>query len=42
MILEKNNEQWPIEMHALIAALQHHKLLFENGLVRVLANKLQL
>ncbi|MEP7254184.1 MAG: hypothetical protein ABI666_00340 [Ferruginibacter sp.] len=29
-------EQWPPELDALIAAAQHHKLLFENDTVRVL------
>ena len=29
-------EQWPNELDALIAAPQHHKLLFENEFVRVL------
>jgi hypothetical protein len=29
-------EQWPPELDALIAAAQHHKLLFENEYVRVL------
>jgi hypothetical protein len=28
--------QWPAELDALTAAAQHHKLLFENGSVRVL------
>lgn len=31
-----NTEQWPPELDALIAAPQHHKLLFENENVRVL------
>ncbi len=34
--METNNEQWPGELDALIAAPQHHKLLFENEFVRVL------
>jgi hypothetical protein len=29
-------EQWPDELDALVAAPEHHKLLFENDLVRVL------
>jgi len=29
-------EQWPDELDAMIAAPQHHKLLFENDSVRVL------
>ena len=29
-------EPWPDELDALIAAPQHHKLLFENELARVL------
>ena len=33
---EKNNEQWPAELDALISAPQHHRLLFENEFVRVL------
>ena|SRR5882672_7862966 len=33
---EKNTTQWPAELDALIAAPQHHKLLFENEMVRVL------
>lgn len=33
---EKNTTQWPPELDALIAAPQHHKLLFENENVRVL------
>ena len=33
---ENNNIQWPAELDALIAAPQHHKLLFENDFVRVL------
>lgn len=33
---EKNNDQGPGELDALIAAPQHHKLLFENEFVRVL------
>ena len=31
-----NQFQWPESLDALIAAPQHHKLLFENELVRVL------
>jgi quercetin dioxygenase-like cupin family protein len=30
------NNQWPAELDALIAAPQHHTLLFENEFVRVL------
>ena len=30
------SEQWSPELDALIAAPQHHKLMFENDLVRVL------
>jgi len=33
---EKNIDEWPAELDALIAAPQHHKLLFENEFVRVL------
>ena len=33
---EKNKELWFAELDALIAAPQHHKLLFENEMVRVL------
>jgi len=33
---KENNIQWPAELDALIAAPQHHKLLFENEMVRVL------
>jgi len=33
---EKNIQQWPAELDALIAAPQHHKLLFENEWVRIL------
>jgi hypothetical protein len=29
-------EQWPAELDALIAAPEHHKLLFENDRVRVI------
>ena len=29
-------QQWPDDLDALIAAPKHHKLLFENELVRVL------
>jgi hypothetical protein len=29
-------EQWPAELDALIAASEHHKLLFENARVRVI------
>ena len=29
-------EQWPPELDALIAAPEHHKLLFENERVRVI------
>lgn len=32
----KNDWPWPAELDALIAAPQHHKLLFENELVRVI------
>lgn len=36
----KNNEaniwHWPEELDALIAAPQHHKLLFENNFIRVI------
>jgi len=31
-----DNEQWPPELDALAASAQHHKLLFENDLVRVI------
>jgi len=31
-----NPQHWPAELDALIAAPQHHKLLFENDSVRVL------
>ena len=34
--MEINKEQWADELDALIAAPQHHKLLFENEFVRVL------
>jgi hypothetical protein len=34
--LQKNHWQWPDELDALIAAPEHHKLLFENEAVRVL------
>ncbi|RTL57573.1 MAG: hypothetical protein EKK37_16190 [Sphingobacteriales bacterium] len=33
---ENKNKAWPAELDALIAAPQHHKLLFENEWVRVL------
>lgn len=33
---QKNKNQWPAELDALIASPQHHKLLFENEFVRVL------
>src|SRR5213595_1589895 len=33
---EKSIAQWPAGLDALIAAPQHHKLLFENESVRVL------
>jgi hypothetical protein len=33
-------EQWPDELDALIAAPQHHKLLFENEFVRVLGTRI--
>ena len=32
----QNSHKWPDELDALIAAPQHHKLLFENEFVRVL------
>jgi hypothetical protein len=32
----QNTNQWANELNALIASPQHHKLLFENELVRVL------
>ena len=31
-----NTWEWPAELDALIAAPQHHKLLFENGRTRVI------
>jgi hypothetical protein len=31
-----NDSEWPNEMDALVAAPEHHKLLFENDHVRVL------
>ena len=31
-----NIEEWPEELDALVAAPQHHKLLFENAFVRVI------
>lgn len=34
--IRKEDLQWPEELDALIAAPQHHKLLFENEFVRVL------
>ena len=30
------NQEWPDELDALVAAPEHHKLLFENDFVRVL------
>ena len=33
---DKTIQQWPAELDALIAAPEHHKLLFENEWVRVL------
>jgi len=33
---EKNLQQFPDALDALIASPQHHKLLFENEFVRVL------
>ena len=35
-----NKEQSPDDLDALIAAPQHHKLLFENEFVRVLDAKI--
>ena len=32
----QNQQKWPNELDALIAAPRHHKLLFENDAVRVL------
>jgi len=34
--VEINKDQWPAELDAMIAAPQHHKILFENEKVRVL------
>jgi hypothetical protein len=34
--MNKQPEQWPDELDALIAAPQHHKLMFENDYVRVM------
>lgn len=34
--MESHKQQWPPELDALITAPQHHKLLFENELVRVI------
>lgn len=34
--MKSNKEQWPPELDALVAAPQHHKLLFENESVRVI------
>jgi hypothetical protein len=31
-----NTNEWPTELDALVAAPQHHKLVFENEFVRVL------
>lgn len=38
---ENNNNTWPPELDALIAAPQHHKLLFENEFVRMLDTNIQ-
>ena len=34
--MEINKDQWPAGLDAMIAAPQHHKILFENEKVRVL------
>jgi hypothetical protein len=36
MSLVSNEEEWPVDLDALIAAPQYHRLLFENDAVRVL------
>ena len=36
MTENKTTHQWPAELDALIAAPEHHKLLFENEWIRVL------
>jgi quercetin dioxygenase-like cupin family protein len=36
----QNPQQWPDELDALIAAPQHHILLFENEAVRVLDTRI--
>jgi quercetin dioxygenase-like cupin family protein len=38
---ENKNNEWPPELDALVAAPQHHKLLFENEFVRVLDTNIQ-
>jgi hypothetical protein len=39
-VLDAINQNWPEELDALVAAPQHHALLFENASVRVLHTRI--
>jgi quercetin dioxygenase-like cupin family protein len=40
MTLTSNEERWPEALDALVAAPEHHNLLFENEVVRVLDTRI--